>query len=197
MAGWALRVSVRAASPASRISSTSQPRRCEAHRNGQPAGSSAHGAPLPLAMRPWPGKVNAVFSCIPSIVPALTPGAKQSRNLPAVLTGAPRRTVAATLVVTLSTHFRGEGACPSIRASGSGYRRRGSGCLTRFDVLATRRTVAFWHYSLAGDLAVEEERDLGVVAEQVRCRWCGSDAQVEVVPTFGAATTLADPGAAP
>ncbi len=82
--------------------------------------------------------------------------------------------------------------------AGERLRCRACGNLTRFDVLATRRTVAFWHYSLAGDLAVEEEHDLGSVAEQVRCRWCGSDTQVEVVPAFGAhATTPADPGAGP
>jgi len=82
--------------------------------------------------------------------------------------------------------------------AGERLRCRACGNLTRFDVLATRRTVAFWHYSLAGDLAVEEEHDLGSVAEQVRCRWCGSDTQVEVVPAFGAhATTPADPRAAP
>ena len=79
-------------------------------------------------------------------------------------------------------------------AAGERLRCRACGNLTRFDVLATRRTVAFWHYSLAGDLAVQEERDLDVVAERVRCRWCGSDAQIEVVPAFGAAA--ADPGAA-
>jgi hypothetical protein len=83
-------------------------------------------------------------------------------------------------------------------AAGERLRCRACGNLTRFDVLATRRASAFWHYSLAGDLTVEEERDLGAVAEQVRCRWCGSDTQVEVVPAFGApAPAPADPGATP
>jgi hypothetical protein len=62
MDGWALRVSERAASPDSRTSITSQPRISDARTNGQPAGSSAHGAPLFFAMRPWPGKVKAIFS---------------------------------------------------------------------------------------------------------------------------------------
>src|SRR4029450_6514101 len=62
MAGWALRVSDRAASPDSRTSITSQPRISDARTNGQPAGSPAQGGPLLLAMRPWPGKVKAILS---------------------------------------------------------------------------------------------------------------------------------------
>jgi len=81
---------------------------------------------------------------------------------------------------------------------GRGERLRCAACgnLTRFDVVASRRTAAFWHYTVAGELTVEDQRDLATVAEEVRCRWCGSDAQVEVVPSFGAAAP-ADPGAAP
>ena len=63
------------------------------------------------------------------------------------------------------------------------------GNLTRFDVVSTRRTAAFWHYSLAGELTVEEERALGANAEEVRCRWCGSASDVEVVPVIGEPTS--------
>ena len=80
-------------------------------------------------------------------------------------------------------------------AAGERLRCGACGNLTRFDVVTAGRTAAFWHYSLAGDRAVPEERDLGTVVEQVRCRWCGSDTQVEVVPVFGAAAP-ADPGTA-
>ena len=74
---------------------------------------------------------------------------------------------------------------------GPGERLRCAACgnLTRFDVVATRRTTAFWHYSLAGELTVEEEHDLAVVAEEVRCRWCGSAGDVEVVPAIGEPTS--------
>jgi hypothetical protein len=74
---------------------------------------------------------------------------------------------------------------------GPGERLRCAACgnLTRFDVIASRRTTAFWHYSLAGELAVEEEQDLAVRAEEVRCRWCGSAADVEVVPAIGEPTS--------
>jgi len=54
------------------------------------------------------------------------------------------------------------------------YRCSGCGNLTRFDVVATRRTRAFHHYSVAGDLAVEEETVLDETVEAVECRWCGA-----------------------
>jgi hypothetical protein len=74
---------------------------------------------------------------------------------------------------------------------GRGERLRCAACgnLTRFDVVASRRTTAFWHYTLAGELTVEEERDLAVQAEEVRCRWCGSAGDVEVVPVLGEPTS--------
>jgi hypothetical protein len=72
-------------------------------------------------------------------------------------------------------------------AAGQRLRCAACGNLTRFDVVTSRRTVAFWHYTVGGVLAVEEERDLEVVAEELRCRWCGSTTQVEVVPALAAA----------
>src|SRR3712207_6835704 len=59
---------------------------------------------------------------------------------------------------------------------GRGERLRCAACgnLTRFDVVADRRTTAFWHYTLAGELTIEDERDLEVRPGEVRCRWCGS-----------------------
>jgi hypothetical protein len=70
---------------------------------------------------------------------------------------------------------------------GRGERLRCAACgnLTRFDVVAERCTTAFWHYTLAGELTVEDERDLTVRTEEVRCRWCGSTGDVEVVPVLG------------
>ena len=82
----------------------------------------------------------------------------------------------------------------ALPAAGERLRCGACGNLTRFDVVSTRRTTAFWHYSLAGELTVEEERDLDAVAETVRCRWCGSATQVEVVPALGhAGQERADP----
>jgi len=54
------------------------------------------------------------------------------------------------------------------------YRCGACGNLTRFDVVATRRTSAFHHYSVGGDLSVEEEELLEEHVERVTCRWCGA-----------------------
>lgn len=56
------------------------------------------------------------------------------------------------------------------------------GNLTRFDVIARRRTRAFWHFSLGGDLAVEEEAVLEEDVERIECRWCGRADAIEEVP---------------
>jgi len=61
------------------------------------------------------------------------------------------------------------------------YRCAACGNLTRFDVTITRRTRAFHHYSIGGDLTVEDEEVLAETVEEVACRWCGSGASVEQV----------------
>ena len=48
------------------------------------------------------------------------------------------------------------------------------GNLTRFDVVATRRTRAFHHFSVGGDLTVEDETVLDERVDTVECRWCGA-----------------------
>ena len=59
------------------------------------------------------------------------------------------------------------------------YRCAACGNLTRFDVTVTRRTRAFHHYTLGGDLAVEDEEVLSESVEEVSCRWCGSPRSVQ------------------
>jgi len=61
------------------------------------------------------------------------------------------------------------------------YRCAACGNLTRFDVTATRRTRAFYHYSVAGELVIEAEEVLDERIEQVSCRWCGHGTAIEVV----------------
>ena len=61
------------------------------------------------------------------------------------------------------------------------YRCAACGNLTRFDVTVTRRTRAFYHFSLGGDLSVEDEEVLDETVEEVACRWCGSARAVEVL----------------
>jgi len=63
----------------------------------------------------------------------------------------------------------------------SRYRCRACGNLTRFDVTTTRRTRSFHHYTVGGELTVEDEQVLDERLEEVACRWCGSGQAVEVV----------------
>jgi len=58
------------------------------------------------------------------------------------------------------------------------YRCDACGNLTRFDVTTTRRTRAFHHFTVGGDLKVEDEEVLSEVVEDVQCRWCGSGQSV-------------------
>jgi hypothetical protein len=59
------------------------------------------------------------------------------------------------------------------------YRCTACGNLTRFDVTMTRRTRAFHHYTVGGELTVETEQVLSEDLEDVSCRWCGSGRSVE------------------
>ena len=58
------------------------------------------------------------------------------------------------------------------------YRCTACGNLTRFDVVTTRRTSAFHHYTVGGELRVEEERVLDEHVDEVSCRWCGNGTSV-------------------
>ena len=62
------------------------------------------------------------------------------------------------------------------------YRCTSCGNLTRFDVTSNRRTLAFHHYSVGGELSVEHEDVLEETVEQVECRWCGPAGVVETMP---------------
>ncbi|HEY2302399.1 MAG TPA: hypothetical protein VGH66_10920 [Acidimicrobiales bacterium] len=62
---------------------------------------------------------------------------------------------------------------------GTRYRCSACGNLTRFDVTITRRTRAFHHYTVGGELTVESEQVLSEDLEDVSCRWCGSGRAVE------------------
>ena len=61
------------------------------------------------------------------------------------------------------------------------YRCTACGNVTRFDVTATRRTRSFHHYTVGGELTVEEEEILAESVDDVACRWCGHGRAVEVV----------------
>lgn len=68
------------------------------------------------------------------------------------------------------------------------YRCSACGNLTRFDVVATRRTRAFHHFSVGGELSVEDEAVLDERVEDVTCRWCGASGdRIEMVPAEASA----------
>jgi hypothetical protein len=61
------------------------------------------------------------------------------------------------------------------------YRCSACGNLTRFDVTSTRRTRAYHHYTVGGDLVVEAEDVLEERVEEVSCRWCGDGSAVQPI----------------
>lgn len=64
----------------------------------------------------------------------------------------------------------------------TGHRFRCTGCgnVTRFDVVATRRTRSFHHFDLGGQRHVEDEEVLSQDVESVTCRWCHRDDAIVV-----------------
>jgi hypothetical protein len=59
------------------------------------------------------------------------------------------------------------------------FRCTACGNLTRFDVVTSRRTRAFHHYTVGGDLQIEDETVLDESIDEVTCRWCGHGTAVE------------------
>ncbi len=53
------------------------------------------------------------------------------------------------------------------------YRCDACGNLTRFDVTISQTTKAFHHFSVGGDLVVEDEEVVSRHVDEVVCRWCG------------------------
>jgi hypothetical protein len=70
-------------------------------------------------------------------------------------------------------------------ASSSRFRCRQCGNLTRFDVVESRRSRAYYHFTIEGDLRVEDEEVLSAERERVTCRWCGSSEDIEEIPVDG------------
>ena len=61
------------------------------------------------------------------------------------------------------------------------YRCTSCGNLTRFDVTTSRRSRAYHHYTVGGELSVEDGQVLDEVVESVECRWCGGAGRVEEI----------------
>ena len=63
------------------------------------------------------------------------------------------------------------------------YRCSGCGNKTRFDVFETITRRQFRHFSLGGEMTVDEEEVFEQKVDKVVCRWCdGSDAIEESSP---------------
>jgi hypothetical protein len=77
--------------------------------------------------------------------------------------------------------------------AGPRYRCATCGNLTRFDVTTTRRLRAFHHYTVGGELTVEDVEVLDDVVDSVECRWCGPSGAV--VPLEEASTEPPGEGA--
>jgi hypothetical protein len=83
----------------------------------------------------------------------------------------------------------------------SRYRCTACGNLTRFDVTVSQRSRAYHHYTVGGELRVEELEMLSEVVEDVSCRWCGTGSSVRELSAEDAAAIddgevagFADPG---
>ena len=76
------------------------------------------------------------------------------------------------------------------------YRCDGCGNLTRFDVTVSQRTRAFHHFTVGGDLVVEDEEVLSYEVDEVVCRWCGHGRSVvEITAEQAGQAEQAGPGA--
>lgn len=74
------------------------------------------------------------------------------------------------------------------------YRCTSCGNLTRFDVVSSRRTRAYHHFTVGGQLSVEDEQVLDETVESIECRWCGPAGDVEVVTTASTGTITSGDG---
>jgi hypothetical protein len=61
------------------------------------------------------------------------------------------------------------------------YRCTACGNVTRFDVVETTTIRSFHHYTVGGELTIEEPEVVSRAVDSVSCRWCGHGRGVEVV----------------
>lgn len=61
------------------------------------------------------------------------------------------------------------------------YRCAACGNLTRFDVTTTTTEKAYFHYSVGGELSIEDAVQVRRTVDEVSCRWCGHGRAVEAI----------------
>lgn len=69
----------------------------------------------------------------------------------------------------------------TVRGVTTRYRCTACGNLTRFDVVETTSKRSFHHFSLGGELTIEEPEIIATTVESVSCRWCGHGRGVEAI----------------
>ncbi len=60
-----------------------------------------------------------------------------------------------------------------VQVSPPRYRCDACGNLTRFDVTISQTTKSFHHYTVGGDLVIEDTEIVARRVDEVVCRWCG------------------------
>ncbi len=93
----------------------------------------------------------------------------------------PRSPTTLDLVAAESSSTKASAGDPAVTTTPARYRCGACGNLTRFDVIASRRTRAFHHYSVGGELKIEDVEVLDESVEEVSCRWCGHGDAIEVL----------------
>jgi hypothetical protein len=68
-----------------------------------------------------------------------------------------------------------------VTATTDRYRCTACGNLTRFDVVTDRRAKAFHHYSVGGELTVEDVEVISESVVEISCRWCGHGRSIAVL----------------
>ena len=61
------------------------------------------------------------------------------------------------------------------------YRCTACGNLTRFDVVETTSVRSFHHYTVGGELSIEEPEIIASTVDSVTCLWCGHGRGVEAI----------------
>jgi DNA-directed RNA polymerase subunit RPC12/RpoP len=61
------------------------------------------------------------------------------------------------------------------------YRCNSCGNITRFDVVETTTIRAYHHFSVGGELTVEEPEIITKTVDSVSCRWCGHGKGIEAL----------------
>lgn len=70
---------------------------------------------------------------------------------------------------------------PSTEPDRSRYRCGACGNLTRFDVVETVRTREYHHFTIGGELNVDETEVLVYTVNSVECRWCGHGNNIQIM----------------